>query len=320
LYDDPPLEGDNQHRDNLREIEVDSTGNVYVINVHRLNESDMLWQYDSDGTLKRRVELGNPTSDNYIPDPIAMHVSDSVGRLYLASALYNSIDADSTVIHSFSLDTLAREGSITIRGIQHVTGITEEPGTGDLWVVGFTMADIPDLPEATGPPFYEPYLAKVPHGADAVQATSISVSASHDLALPMSIVWTGPSDCLPSCHEDHSEWVAVGRPDCWCNLRQCHGDADGQRGGSSKAGYYYVGPEDLNILIASWLVKEPPHGPGIASAQNGICADFAHDQGGSAKSGFYRVGPSDLNILVANWLRKEAPHGQGVPADCSDCP
>ncbi|UCG59578.1 MAG: right-handed parallel beta-helix repeat-containing protein, partial [Phycisphaerales bacterium] len=320
LYDDPPLETDNQYRDNLREIEVDSSGNVYVANVHRLNESDKLWQYGPDGTVLRRVELGNPTGDNYIPDPIAMHASDNTGRLYLASALYNSADADSTIIHSFSLDNLAREGSITIRGIQHVTGITEEPGTGDLWVVGFTMAEIPAWPDPTKPPFYEPYLAKVPRDVDTVQASSIVDSGSHDLALPMSIVWTGASDCLPSCHEDHAEWVAVGRPDCWCYPRQCHGDADGQKAGSSKTGYYHVGPTDLNVLLSAWLVKEPPYGLGIASVPDGICADFAHDEGGSTKTGRYRVGPSDLNIMIANWLIKEPPHGPDVPADCSDCP
>ncbi|MHC4425786.1 MAG: InlB B-repeat-containing protein, partial [Planctomycetota bacterium] len=43
LYDDPPLPNDNQYRDSLREIELDSAGNLYVLNVHSLNESDILW-------------------------------------------------------------------------------------------------------------------------------------------------------------------------------------------------------------------------------------------------------------------------------------
>ncbi|UCG57758.1 MAG: hypothetical protein JSU70_23200 [Phycisphaerales bacterium] len=127
-------------------------------------------------------------------------------------------------------------------------------------------------------------------------------------------------ECFPSCHEDYSAWVSVGKPECWCGPRQCHGDADDSRGGSAKAGYYYVGPTDLNVLITAWLVKEPPYGPGITSVSNGICADFAHDHGGSSKSGFYRVGPSDLNILIANWLLKEPPFGPGIELDCLDCP
>lgn len=115
---------------------------------------------------------------------------------------------------------------------------------------------------------------------------------------------------------DEAEHIAVGKPECWCYAKQCHGDADGQTGGSPKTGVYSVGTADLGILINAWLVKEPPHGPGIASVENGICADFARDQGGSPKTGVYRVGTSDLGILIENWLVKEPPHGPGVPGDC----
>ncbi|MHC4675321.1 MAG: hypothetical protein ACYTBZ_22780, partial [Planctomycetota bacterium] len=42
---------------------------------------------------------------------------------------------------------------------------------------------------------------------------------------------TGPFtcglDCFPCDHPDYAEWVAAGKPDCWCHPRQCHGDADG---------------------------------------------------------------------------------------------
>ena len=137
---------------------------------------------------------------------------------------------------------------------------------------------------------------------DLTQATNVSVGSAGDL--------------LPPSYKDYAEWVAVGKPTCWAYPRQCHGDADGQKEGSAKTGYYYVGPQDLNVFVAAWQVKEPPLGPGIASIENGICADFAHDQGGSAKTGIYRVGPTDLNRLVENWLVKEPPAGSGVPGDC----
>jgi hypothetical protein len=125
-----------------------------------------------------------------------------------------------------------------------------------------------------------------------------------------------PIYCLGLAHPDSCEWIEVGTPACWCFLRQCHGDADGQLSGSPKTGFYYVGPNDIGILVSAWLVKEPPFGPGIASVPYGICADFAHDQGGSAKTGFYRVGPTDLNILIENWLVLEPNFGPGVPPDC----
>jgi hypothetical protein len=129
-------------------------------------------------------------------------------------------------------------------------------------------------------------------------------------------VTCGEPECLDSGDPGYADWVAMDKPDCWCYPRQCHGDADGLLGGSAKAGYYAVGPLDLNILVAAWQVKEPDKGPGIASVENGICADFARDQGGSSKAGYYRVGPTDLNILVENWLVKEPDKGPGVPEDC----
>ncbi|MBP7050326.1 MAG: hypothetical protein KBE65_04865 [Phycisphaerae bacterium] len=122
-------------------------------------------------------------------------------------------------------------------------------------------------------------------------------------------------ELLASTHPDYAEWVAVGKPACWAYPRQCHGDADGRKE-TSDSGSYYVGVQDLNLLVAAWEVKEAPFGPGIASVTNGICADFAHDQDGSAATGYFRVGVTDLNILVANWLVKEAPDGPGVAGDC----
>lgn len=133
--------------------------------------------------------------------------------------------------------------------------------------------------------------------------------------------WPGsPIECFPSCHSDYDAWVAVGKPACWCHERQCHGDTDGVAAGGAQTGYSYVELVDFNVLVAGWLVKEPPHGPGIASVPGGICADFAHDLEGDADTGFYRVGLSDLNIWVAGYLVKEPPHGPGIQPDCLDCP
>jgi hypothetical protein len=127
----------------------------------------------------------------------------------------------------------------------------------------------------------------------------------------------GEPECYKNpLNDDYVEWDTVGKPDCWCYTRQCHGDADDAMGGGPKTGYYAVGPADLNILIAGWLVLEPGFGPGIGSIPNGICADFAHDEGGGPKTGYYRVGPSDLNILIASWLVLEPAFGPGIPDDC----
>jgi parallel beta-helix repeat protein len=202
LYDDPctfnPDDSDNPNLSGLREIEVDVKGNVYVINVHANNESDILWKYDPNGTVITRLDLGDPNSVNYLPAPIGMHVSDTTEMLYLASAQYNLADVNSTLIYGFSTESLTLERSITINDMHHVTSITEEPMSGSLWVAGFNMKDIPQFPNPGQLPFYLPYLAEVPYDSNSVQAVCISDSNSvpgNDLAMPMSVIWTRTVKC-----------------------------------------------------------------------------------------------------------------------------
>jgi hypothetical protein len=130
----------------------------------------------------------------------------------------------------------------------------------------------------------------------------------------------GEPDCFPSSHPKYDEWVAVGKPRCWCLKRQCYADVDGVKEGSDKKGYNYVKYMDLNVLVAAWPVLEPPKGPGIATVIYqgipGICADSARSLEGSEKKGFSRVKYLDLNILVASWSILEPPKGPGLPTDC----
>jgi hypothetical protein len=137
-----------------------------------------------------------------------------------------------------------------------------------------------------------------------------------------------PEECYWG-QPDYDEWEAVGKPLCWCYPRQCHGNATGEPPeGGVKAGYWYVGLGDLNVLISAWKVLEPatgttPSGPGIGSVPGGACADFSHSAEGGVKAGYWRVGLGDLNILITNWKVLEpatgtTPSGPGVPPDCLD--
>jgi hypothetical protein len=107
-----------------------------------------------------------------------------------------------------------------------------------------------------------------------------------------------------------------GKPECWCYARQCHGDADGLKQGSTFGGFKYVDTDDLNILITGWQVKELDKGPGILSIPGAICADFAHDVQGSTFGGFKRVDTNDLGKLIEYWQVKEPDKGTGTPPDC----
>ena len=125
------------------------------------------------------------------------------------------------------------------------------------------------------------------------------------------------TDCYTG--PDYDEWIKVGvnKPNTWCNVRQCHGDADGLKEGNNKSGYFYVGAGDLNILLGVWKVSMP--GMGYSNTQLG--ADFDHHEEGNPKSGYFRIGAGDLTILLAYWKILEPavppiPSGPGLPTDC----
>jgi hypothetical protein len=126
--------------------------------------------------------------------------------------------------------------------------------------------------------------------------------------------------CLPSDDVGYDFWVSQGKPDCWCYARQCYGDADGHKQGNIIVGDLYVSTDDIIILAAAWQVAEAPKGPGIASIENGICADFNHDKQGNILVGDLRVSTDDIILLAASWQVPEPPKGPGVPTDCVPIP
>lgn len=191
IYDDIQAADpdDNRNLNGQREIEVGSDGSVYVANaMHNSNKSNLLWRYDASATMADRILLDNEPN---FPAPIAMYMSDSTNMLYMASSLLNPTDPNLSVIRGFSTTAaLTFTRTITINSMHQITGITEDPETGTLWIVGFSMFDLPDSPNPNDEPFYYPYLAAVPAGINNVDAVPLS-GPSNDLALPLSIVWTG---------------------------------------------------------------------------------------------------------------------------------
>jgi hypothetical protein len=130
---------------------------------------------------------------------------------------------------------------------------------------------------------------------DASEATvDLTVATDYPVGGGVTESYTGPQT---------DEWIAVGKPDCWCasiNPRQCHGDADGASQGKNK---YWVSTNDLDILISAW------NKPLESLTGNQICADFDHLSQGKNK---YRVSTNDLDILITNWQLADAP--------APDCP
>ena len=90
-----------------------------------------------------------------------------------------------------------------------------------------------------------------------------------------------PTDCMMASHPDHAMWLTRGKPDCWCNRRQCKGDIDGLMEGPI--------PVSLNDLIAFRTFFNIP----ITAVPAGFeCADFD-----AANEGPIPVSLNDLVIF-----------------------
>jgi hypothetical protein len=187
IYDSPPRSGDNRDLRFLREIEVDDSNNVYVVNSCDRNESDTLWVYPADSGQAMDVRLSQPGRGIPVSAPATLCAAKRDPMLYLTSAR-NAADAPSAIVYGLSTVTLDVERSIVIEGMGHVTDITEDPATGALWVVGFTMKNIPDQINSDDPPFYSPRLACIPRGQTGT-VTSVDISGLYDLGLPVSVRW-----------------------------------------------------------------------------------------------------------------------------------
>jgi len=111
-------------------------------------------------------------------------------------------------------------------------------------------------------------------------------------------------ECFPADYRTYNDWVALGKPMCWCappygSGYQCDGDADGKTETVFK---YRIYGGDLNLIVQNWkrTIEDPLLNP---------CADIDH----KAETVFkYRVYSKDLSIIVANWKKTD----DKLPGNC----
>jgi len=113
--------------------------------------------------------------------------------------------------------------------------------------------------------------------------------------------------CVHATNPSYGQWVAVGKPESWCNPRQCHGDANNAKDKVGKLSYY-VGFGDVHVLLAGFAktYSDP-------SRDTWIAADFDRTPDRVGKL-YYRVGFDDVNILLAYFAKPDAQ----VPPDCNN--
>jgi len=123
-----------------------------------------------------------------------------------------------------------------------------------------------------------------------------NLDISCQVVLPVGCTYTGP---------DVLEWASIGSPQSWCNLRQCHGDADNDTETFGR-GTVWVGMNDVAILLTGFRkdYTDPTTHPWIS-------ADFDHATEVFGR-GTVRVGMADVGVLLYHF--RDA-HGV-PPADC----
>jgi hypothetical protein len=209
---------------------------------------------------------------------------------------------DKGALGGLGLDT----GAITVElGALYKGGPNAPAPTGTLCIVNCTETCTLDvtLNDIRGGVVLEG--AGDPQGVNLAGATDVPVDVS-----------SGNDDCFLASDSQYNDWVAMGKPDCWCYLSHCYGDTNHTIEGNPITGYFRVHFNDLTVLINAWNVNEPPKGPGLANDPL-VCADFNHAQEGNPITGYFRVHFQDLTALINSWNLAQPPKGPGVPKDCA---
>jgi hypothetical protein len=269
-------EPDVQH---IREIEIDSYGNVFVLSAHWENQNNWILIYDeaAGNSSEVRVWLSDPNDgDPNVIAPSAMVVSSHEEKIYLASSVSSSNDLFAEV-YCFSIDYtdhnvtgLTYEGFVEINCpepnvcpslcdsnlgyVSAITGMIENPDERVLYVTGFTAPKFPA--EETLPYgqieglFTTPILAVVPLDTnEPAEATEITGS---DLALPLSITrpteFFGGADLTSDNTVDLEDLAILAQywRDSSCVSPDWCGGADLDKGNA-------VGWEDVAVLAGHWL-------------------------------------------------------------------
>ena len=255
---------------------------------------------------------------------------DATGETELVRAFALDVSTDGTIVDVNDYAVGDDNGGYGIFPANLSRFITVDGQTGEVadWMVdGYTPVADPNDPGAAGgigdsaitlemgslydtmAPGTTGVLCTVTvEGATTVSVTTnamrggVVMEDATEATVPDAEITLGHGECFPTDNPQYDDWVALGKPDCWCSEYQCDGDADGQDSGFPARFRVFLG--DLDMIVANWQKRanDPTLDP---------CADIDHkDSGFPAR---FRVFLGDLNIVVENWQKRDS-------ALAGDCP
>jgi hypothetical protein len=101
--------------------------------------------------------------------------------------------------------------------------------------------------------------------------------------LPITVKF-GCGSCLRCSAPEYPDWVAWGKPVCWCYARQCRGDVNGKK---EQIGTSQIGATDLALFKNAY----GKNNAALTLVVGGICSDLNHQK---EPIGNLRVGATDL--------------------------
>jgi len=159
-----------------------------MLNVHRYNENCIVWKYGKDGILLNRLDRIGLENWPKVEDPLATHISGDGWTLCLASGQRDPESPKRAGLHGLPTEGFSLVRIITIVGWQLVSAVSEEPPTGTLWIAGLSTPEVPECPDLTAEPFYQPCLAEAPADVDTAEAIGISDPTGGDLEVRASVL------------------------------------------------------------------------------------------------------------------------------------
>lgn len=181
----------------IREIELDSFGNLFAIAAQENNDNDYLvvWRESIGNASEQRFSLSGQ-----LESPSALLVASN-GKLYVSTAL-DGADTTNSPIHRYtinragdgSVSSLLWDGAYDVAGMRVVTAIVQSPIDLSVWAVGYSAPGFGGTPSFAGDPslFTTAKMVSLPAPVSGVMAQAITNSdGSLPLKLPLGAVFSG---------------------------------------------------------------------------------------------------------------------------------
>lgn len=224
--------------------------------------------------------------------------SVSKGQDYYVEVWASDKGSTNTGLTSVYVDMrLAPSDAVSVQQIDHGGVFTMfESGTIESWGTA-ELGGSCITPVGVEPQWVRAAVVKIRANASGVISCSLAPSKTGIASLGRGLISRfetafGEYECFPGSYSTYNDWVALGRPACWCGPYQCDGDTDGV---AETVLQYRIYTDDLALIVQNWKKQlgDPTLNP---------CADIDHQA--ETLSG-YRVYGNDLNTVVTNWKKRD---------------